>query len=535
MWDTRNGVVITATLAVVALCVSPLFGLLFSLDSGTSDAPPHEIWNVALFARSALLNAAVALAGVGFGAVLAYVLVRWNVPFRLGFLALFALPLFIPSYIHALIWSRLLGPSGALGELYRSVSGNDQLVWATKGWWGTIGVLVLSYYPVALLIASAALLRWDRRHHEAAMMTRGPRAALWLQTRYMRTPLMVAGVFIFFLSFSDFGVPDLFQVHVYATEIFIRLTAYLDTRGAVLSSLLPLSLGLILMAILVRLLARVTLTAGDGRERRLPVHSLGIWRYPVLLGLSCLAALLVLLPLGHLVYATGGWAMLGRALAMAWQDTLSSALLATLAAVFAVVLALLGAYGCVRRLGPAGPWLRFVPTLMLVLPASLLGLGFILFWNRSGWMGWVYHSGLVMVFAVAARWLPVTFEVLVGAWSQLARRQEEAAYVAGAHWFNTFRFILLPQLAPALRIAALLAFIFAFNELTMMVLLSPPGVSTLPMRIFSTVHYGPDSLLAALSLSQVIFLLFPVGLLIWFSRPYFTDKLEPETCSSCAT
>ena len=79
-------------------------------------------------------------------------------------------------------------------------------------------------------------------------------------------------------------------------------------------------------------------------------------------------------------------------------------------------------------------------------------------------------------------------------------------------------------------IGGLLAFIFSFNELTMMVLVSPPGVSTLPVRLFSTVHYGPDSLLAALSLWQVIFLLLPVSLLVWLIRPYFMDRAEGDAC-----
>jgi len=529
-WDSRNQLVGGAILLILGICLAPLAALLFSLDGGAATTSPFDGRTLRLFTDSVLLNALVAAVSVVLGLLIAYALVRLNIPLRLPLLGLFTLPLFIPSYIHALSWSRLLGEAGAINGWFRNLTQGTERLFSIDGWWGTVWVLVLSYYPIALLIVSAGLLRWEQRFHEAALLSGGPRWALWLQFTYLRQYLLVAGMLIFFFAFSDFGVPDLFQVHVYATEVFIRLSAYLDTRGAVVASLLPVTFGLILLWPLVRMARRLRSRVGNGGERPPSAHVLGRWRYAIFMGLVMLAVVMVLLPLGYLVYLTEGLATLWRALGVVWRDTLSSTVIAAAATVLATALAMLGAYGYMRGLRPAGAWLHVVSVLMLVLPASLLGIGFIVLWNQDGWLGWLYRSGAVVVLGLGARWLPVAFEVLTAAWAQLPAAQEDAAFSTGVPWFAAFRNILLPQVLPAIRIAALLVFILAFNELTMMVLLAPPGVSSLPIRIFSTVHYGPDSLLAAASLWQVLFLMVPVGLLSWYSRQYFAVGAEGRTC-----
>src|SRR5262249_42406982 len=101
-------------------------------------------------------------------------------------------------------------------------------------------------------------------------------------------------------------------------------------------------------------------------------------------------------------------------------------------------------------------------------------------------------------------------------------------FAHGVGWLTTVGRILLPQLLPAAAVAFLLTFIFAFNDLTLVTLLSPPGFSTVPLRIFQTVHYGPDSLLAGICLWQALVLAVPISLLAWAAR-----RFQGQSGSAC--
>jgi iron(III) transport system permease protein len=61
--------------------------------------------------------------------------------------------------------------------------------------------------------------------------------------------------------------------------------------------------------------------------------------------------------------------------------------------------------------------------------------------------------------------------------------------------------VVLPLRWASLLAAAWLAFIIAIGELAATVLVMPPGVSTLSIRIFGLLHYGAEDQVAALCLT----------------------------------
>jgi ABC-type spermidine/putrescine transport system permease subunit II len=81
--------------------------------------------------------------------------------------------------------------------------------------------------------------------------------------------------------------------------------------------------------------------------------------------------------------------------------------------------------------------------------------------------------------------------------------------------------VVLPQIARGLAAAWVVAFVFAFGELGASILVSPPGESTLPIRIYTLIANTPASVVAALALLQltVIFLPLALGALYVARRP----------------
>jgi len=73
--------------------------------------------------------------------------------------------------------------------------------------------------------------------------------------------------------------------------------------------------------------------------------------------------------------------------------------------------------------------------------------------------------------------------------------------------------IVLPQIRPGLLAAWVIVFTLAFGELGASVLVTPPGESTLPIRIYTLIANTPPSQVAALALLQVGVILCPLALI----------------------
>ena len=65
----------------------------------------------------------------------------------------------------------------------------------------------------------------------------------------------------------------------------------------------------------------------------------------------------------------------------------------------------------------------------------------------------------------------------------------------------------MPLMLPALIGVWGLGFVFSLAEVDAIILVYPPGLTTLGVRLFSLMHYGPSSTVAALSVINVVMVL----------------------------
>jgi ABC-type glycerol-3-phosphate transport system permease component len=81
--------------------------------------------------------------------------------------------------------------------------------------------------------------------------------------------------------------------------------------------------------------------------------------------------------------------------------------------------------------------------------------------------------------------LPLAVWLMVGFFQQIPREIEEAANVDGASLWGRLRYIVSPLAAPAMITIGVLAFREAWNEFTLvLVLTSTPGKRTLPYELY---------------------------------------------------
>jgi ABC-type spermidine/putrescine transport system permease subunit II len=75
------------------------------------------------------------------------------------------------------------------------------------------------------------------------------------------------------------------------------------------------------------------------------------------------------------------------------------------------------------------------------------------------------------------------------------------------------RTIVLPQMRLGIATAWVVAFVLAFGELGVSVLVAPPGEATLPIRVYTIIANTPSSHVAALAFLQAAVIFTPLALL----------------------
>jgi len=131
-----------------------------------------------------------------------------------------------------------------------------------------------------------------------------------------------------------------------------------------------------------------------------------------------------------------------------------------------------------------------IAALMFFVQASnqLVSLGLIDEPMRGLWKIMVAHvvfNASVVALIVRARF--------VG----MGQTHEEASYDLGAGPVKTFIQVTLPRLAPAILAGGLLAFTFSFDDFITSFFVADAGITTLPLRIFSSLRFGISPLINA--------------------------------------
>ena len=128
---------------------------------------------------------------------------------------------------------------------------------------------------------------------------------------------------------------------------------------------------------------------------------------------------------------------------------------------------------------------RHLLLLFTLLPRLVPSLGLMIPLYRMAVAAGALDKRLTLIVVYSGLLLPLATWLLVGFFQALPRELEEAANVDGATLGKRLRYIVLPLTFPALMTIGVLAFREAWNEFTLvLVLTSTPGKRTLPYELF---------------------------------------------------
>ncbi len=462
---------------------------------------------------------------LGLGAALAVTLT--DVRGRKVFSFLFVLSMMMAPQVVALAFITATGPSSPLLHTLglAPLPGTPNPL---RGPGGIVAVLALHHAPLAFVTLRAGLRRIPRELVDAASVDGASRTGVILRIvlPLLRGHLIAAGVLCSVAAIGNFGIPALLGLPVNYLTLPTLIYRRLSSLGpSVIGDAAAVSLLLIVLTGIGLLISR-RLAASEHARLETGTGLDGLWPAGrVAVGLQAAMALIIVvtlaIPLVSLLTAalvpTYG---VGLSLQTLTLDNFIEVLIrqsatgrafwnsfvfSGIAAVVVSLLALPLGYVLARR---ASRWRALIEGAFEVpyaLPGVVLALACILLFLRPLPVIEIslYGTPAIIIFAYVARFLPLALKPVTAALAQLDPSVEEAASVCGATVVERLRHILAPAAAPAMAAGGLLAFLIAFNELTVSALLWSRGTETLGVVLFSLEEAGLVSAAAAVALAAV--------------------------------
>jgi spermidine/putrescine transport system permease protein len=199
------------------------------------------------------------------------------------------------------------------------------------------------------------------------------------------------------------------------------------------------------------------------------------------------------------------------------QAVWNTLIIAFSSTVASVVLGALAAW-CIHRFKTRTQRVHFgLVYAPLVVPDILMGLSLLFLFVNMG----VALSLSTIVLAHTTFCLSYVTLVMLGRLQDFDDTLINAAMDLGAGWGTIIRRILLPLLGPGLAAGGLLAFTLSVDDFVITFLVSGPGNTTLPVKIFSMMRRGSPQVINALSVifMSVTFILVILSQRLHRSRP----------------
>jgi len=479
-----------------------------------------------LLLNTALLGSGAVAIALPLGTLLGVVIAKIDLPGRQMLAWLLAGILLVPLYVQATAWNALLGAGGLVPQ---SLSGGGYSHAWLAGWRGAVWVHGVGAVPWVALMTAASLCAVERRLEEESLLDASPLHVLMRVTlRRGLGGVLAAAVWVIVICATEIAVTDLYQLRTFAEEIYTEasLGSLLGSASSLVASDLAIGVAVfsLLVCVALRLIAPWLPVAAsispDAVWRWRPARA----RWALIATMWCVAALVLVVPLTGLVWKAGidvhqfdggyqrAWSA-AKAASMVVQSPWEhrrewgwSLAIGTMAMAGAVAIGVLLAWWARVRPGSAMPQAIFI-AVAIAVPAPLWGVWAIGLLNHPADSGWaplttLYDRTLLApVLVQMVRALPL---VTLWLWSQLSSVPQdllEAARSEGAGVLSQLTRVALPLRLPGLAAAGMIALVIAVGELPATLLVAPPGVTTISVRIFQLLHYGVDDRLAALVLS----------------------------------
>lgn len=173
---------------------------------------------------------------------------------------------------------------------------------------------------------------------------------------------------------------------------------------------------------------------------------------------------------------------------------------AVVATALSLGLGTLAAFALVRHHFPGRAALQLAFVAPLVFPAIVYGVAMLMVLSPLK----LTRTALGLVLAHVIITLPYVLRTVSATLHGVDRRLEEAAQILGANPWRTFWNVTFPLVRPGLIAGATFSLIVSFDEFTVSLFLTGPGLMTLPLEIYHYTEFTIDPTIAAISTVLIV-------------------------------
>lgn len=533
----KNSGWITGSWATALLLALPVLALVFSAFSAEGELFRHLTDTVLLdyLANTLGLVAGVVLLSLLFGVPTAWLVAMCQVPGRRALQWALMLPMAMPSYIVAYVYTDLFDYSGPLQAGLRALFGwNSQAdYWfpAIRSLGGAAWVLALVLFPYVYLLTRASFLEQSvSLIHSSRLLGCTP----WQSFRRLSLPLarpaiMVAVSLVAMETLADFATVHFFAINTLTTAVYDTWLGYGSLATAAKLSCLMLLAVVLLIALERRSRSRQQVfqkSMGHEQPLRYPLRGMSRW----LAGLWCWGLVLAGFGLPFVILLDYGV----RYFELSWTPEFvrfagNSLFISALTALLAMGIALL--LGFCRRLD--GGFKSLLPlriaAMGYAMPGTVLAIGVLVpltaldfaINDLAEWLG-RQGPGLLLtgtitaiVFGYLVRFVAIAIGSVESSMGKISPSLDMAARSLGQGDGGMLRRVHLPLVRRGLFAGAMLVFIESMKELPAALLLRPFNFDTLATHVYQFVS---DEMLERGALGAIVIVLVGLLPLIWVNR-----------------
>lgn len=514
------------TYLIAALSVLPVLTVLY-----LAFFPSENIWShlLATTLPKYVINTLILLGGVGIatlgiGVVTAYLVTTYEFPLRQTLECLLLLPLAIPAYVVAYLYTDLLEFAGPVQSALRSLFGwrlaNEYWFPDIRSLGGAIAVMGLVLYPYIYLLSRASFLEQSSYLFDVSrLMGRGPVGTFFHVALPIARPAIAVGVALALMeALNDFGTVDFFAVQTLAAGLYDVWLNMNNLGGA--AQIATTALVFVSLLIFLEYRGRRNQRFYQSSTRfvtktRQPLHGSAKWG--AVLFCACPVLFGFLLPFGILLHHANA------NFATSWSSqlreyTFNSLWVASSAAVLCAVLAIVVGYA-VRLHGTFTLTLvARIASLGYAVPGAVLAVGVIIplaaldnsvdaffrthFHFSSGLI--LSGSSFAIIFAYVIRFLAVSVGAVESSLGKVSESMHMAARTLGHGALRTLRRFHLPLIKSGVLTAVLIIFVDCMKELPATLILRPFNFETLATHVY---HFASDENLAQSALGALFIVL----------------------------
>ena len=512
--------ILIPTIFTAIIMILPLLYLITRSIEASADTwiSLFSIRSLQTLGRSLLLMSTVTLMSLIIAIPLAWCTARTNLPMRKIWTILVILPLVMPSFIAAFLFTSALGPKGLLQNLLEKPFGVKELP-GLEGLIGATIVLALLSYPYIFLAIRGSINNIDPSIEESAkaLGKNSLKVFTTITLPHIKPALIAGSLFVALYTLSDFGAVSMMRYNTFTWTIYQQYGSVIDRSASAALSIALVSTALIILILEQNIRGKEkNHRIGSGSSRKPKIINLGFWKYPITSFFVLIISAALIIPVSILVFWLFRGILNGESITLSLSTVLNSVIVSLIATLTTALLALVTAVKLIRYPSIMNRFMEPISFIGYALPGVVVGIALVFFGTRFAMP--IYQSIFLLIIGYIILFFPVSLGIIRSSLMQINPRIEESAMSLKHNALSVLTKITIPLIKSGLLMSLSMVFLLTLKELPATLILGPLNFHTLATQVWSYSSEAYFAKSAFPSLLIIVLSIFPLTTIIWHDK-----------------